>query len=123
MDQAATQKQKELAAKSNATLKDLCVAKDLPAKGEKDERVERLIEEAKKDREFDKSVSMSSRNKRKEELMVQDKTMVLKLCEATGVDPFVKDVMIERIMSYESEAGDAIAAGDSEQPAAKKARK
>jgi len=123
VDQAAAQKQKQLESKSNATLKELCVAKGLPVKGEKNERIERLIEEAKKDREFDKSVSTSSRNKRTEELMSQDKTMVLKLCEATGVDPFVKDIMIERVMAYESEAGDAIAAGDSDQPAPKKARR
>jgi len=121
IDLAAGDKAKQLESKSNATLKELCAAKDLPVKGEKNERIERIIEEAKKEGEFDRIVSTSNRNKRKDELMSLDKPSVLKLCEKTGVDPFVKDIMVERIMSQESEAGAAIAADD-EPPAAKKAR-
>jgi len=106
---------------SNAKLKDMCVSKDLPAKGEKEERVDRLVEEEKKTGSFDRIVSINNRNKRKDELMAMDKSAVLKLCEKDGIDPFVKGIMVERIMSQESEAGEAIAAGDDE-PAAKKAR-
>jgi len=117
----AAEKAKALESKSNAALKELCASKDLPVKGEKNERIERIIEEQKKEGEFDKLVSVSNRNKREQELMSMDKPAVLKICENAGVDPSVKDVMVERIMSHESEAGAAIAAGDDE-PAAKKAR-
>lgn len=122
VDQVAAQKQKQLESLSNAKVKELCTNKGVPAKGEKEERIERLVDEERKAGEFDKIVSMNNRNKRKDELMSMDKSAVLKLCEKTGVDPFVKDIMVERIMSHESEAGEAIAAGDDEQPAAKKAR-
>jgi hypothetical protein len=112
----------QLQSKSNAHLKELCESKGLLVKGDKEERIERILEEAKRAREFDKVVSFNLRNKRKEELMSTDKVAVLKLCEETAVDPFVKDVMIERIMAHESEAGEAIAATDADQPAAKKTR-
>jgi len=85
-------------------------------------KIQLIIEEAKKECEFDRVVSANIRNKRKDELMSMDKPSVLKLCEATGVDPCVKEIMVERIMSHESEAGEGIAAEDL-QPAAKKARK
>merc|ERR1712196_6720 len=106
---------------SNARLKELCASKGLPTKGEKNERVDRIIEEEKKELQFDRAVSFSNRNKRKDELMAMEKTAVLKLCETRGVDPCVKDIMVERIMSAETEAGEAIAVTDGE-PAAKKSR-
>merc|ERR1719440_2681431 len=121
VDQAAVQKQNELEKKPNAQLKELCASKGLPTKGEKTERIERIVEESKKELAFDRIVSNDNREKRKNELMKLEKPAVLKLCEATGVDPCVKDIMVERIMTAESEAGEAIAAGDSE-PATKKAR-
>merc|ERR1712139_126828 len=112
VDQVAAENQKKLETKSNAQLKELCERKDLPVKGEKSDRIERIIEEAKKEGEFDKVVMMNDRNKRKDELMAMDKPAVLKICEKAGVDPFVKDIMVERIMSHESEVGSAIAADD-----------
>jgi len=121
IDQVAADKAKELEGKSNSQLKDMCANKGLEKKGEKNERVERLIEESKKEGAFDKIVSMNNRNKREAELMSMDKPSVLKMCEKKGVDPFVKDIMVERIMSHENEAGAAIAAADDE-PAAKRAR-
>lgn len=121
VEKVAATKQKEFEGKSNSQLKEMCASKGLPVKGEKSERIENLIEEAKKEHQFDSIVSVGNRNKRKDELMAMDKAAVLKLCEANGVDPFVKDIMVERIISHESEAGAAIAVGDGE-PAAKKAR-
>jgi len=114
-------KQKQLESVSNAALKELCESKGLPVKGDKEERIERILEEATKEREFDKVVSLNIRSKRQAELMALDKTVVLKLCEEGSIDPFVKDVMVERIMAQESENGDAIVATDME-PASKKAR-
>jgi len=120
--EAVTQKKEELDTKTNATLKELCGAKGLPVGGGKDDRIERLLDEALKEGELDKIVSVNVRNKRKEELMSMDKTAVLKLCEQTGVEPAVKDIMVERIISHESEGGVVIAMMNTEAPAAKKAR-
>jgi len=120
VNKVAVEKQKQLEGKSNAALKELCADKGLPVKGEKEERIQRLVEEEKREGAFDKVVSVNNRNKRKDELMTKDKSEVRKLCEKTGVDPFVKDIMVERILSQESEA--SVIAADDEQPAAKKAR-
>merc|ERR1711879_731872 len=89
--------------------------------GGKEERIERLVEEAQKDGDLDKLVSRSIREKRKADMMTMDKPGLVKLCEKVGVDPFVKDVMVERIITNEAEGGEAIAMTDAE-PAAKKAR-
>lgn len=122
VDEEADKRAKELEGKTNAALKEMCVGKGLPVGGDKDERIERIVEEQKKDGDLDKVVSMNIRNKRKEELMATEKLAVVKLCEKTGVNPVVKDIMVERLMMHESEAGSAIAMADGE-PAAKKARK
>jgi hypothetical protein len=119
----AAKRQEELAKKSSAQLKALCSDKDLPVKGDQEERIQRILEEAKKEREFDKMVSMNNRQKRKQELMALDKSSVLKMCEKTDVDPFVNCIIVERIIAHETRAGQAIAAKDVEQPAAKRARK
>merc|ERR1712054_154003 len=71
----------QLDTKTNAALKDLCSDKGLAVGGGKDDRIERLVEEAKKDGELDKIVSANLRNKRKEELMSMEKPAVVQLCE------------------------------------------
>merc|ERR1712194_453342 len=108
--------------KKNHVLKEMCAAKGLALGGGKDDRIERLLEEAKKDGDLDNVVSLNIRNKRKEELMSMSKASVVTLCEKTGVNPLVKDVMVERVLSHESEGGAAIAMTNAEAPAAKKAR-
>jgi len=65
---------------------------------------------------------MNIRIKRRQELMSMDKSAVVTLCEKTGVDPAVKDVMVERILSLESEGGPALAMTNALEPAAKKPR-
>merc|ERR1712232_178703 len=118
--EAAEQKKKDLAGKTNAALKEMCSSKGLALGGDKDDKIERLVEEILKEGDLDQVVSRNLRNKRKEELMALEKPAVVKLCEQTGVDAVVKDIMVERILMYQSEGG-AIAMGDAEPPA-KRAR-
>merc|ERR1719178_28680 len=120
--EVVAQKKEQLDKKALNTLKEMCASKGLPVGGGKEERIERLVDEAKKDGDVDKLVSKNLRNKRKEELMSMDKPAVVQLCEKLGVDPIVKDILVERIMMHESEGGAAIAMTDME-PAAKRARK
>merc|ERR1712070_842193 len=122
VEEVATTKEEELDKKTNAALKEVCASKGLPVGGDKEERIERIVEEQKKDGEFDKVVSKELRNKRKDEMMAMDKQAVVQLCGKVDVDPLVKDIMVERIMMQESEGESAIAMTDQE-PAAKKARK
>merc|ERR1740130_1738028 len=74
-------KKKQPETQTNAALKDLCVAKGLAVVGGKEGRIERLVEEIRKDVEIDRAVAMNIRMKRKDELMSMDKATVLKLCE------------------------------------------
>merc|ERR1719316_675838 len=120
VEEVASKKEEELDKKTNAALKEMCASKGLPVGGDKEERIERLVEEQKKDGEFDKVVSRELRNKRKEEIMAMDKKAVVQLCNKAEVDPLVKDIMVERIMMQESEGESTIAMADAE-PAAKKA--
>merc|ERR1712106_172603 len=108
--------------KTNAALKEMCESKGLAVGGGKDDRTERLAEAAQKDGDLDKIVSMNIRIKRRRELMSMEKSAVVTLCERTGVDPAVKDVMVERILSFESEGGPALAMTNAVEPAAKKPR-
>jgi len=118
--EAAEQKKKELEGKTNAALKEMCSSKGLALGGDKDDKIERLVDEILKEGDLDQVVSRNLRNKRKEELMAMEKPAVVKLCEQTGVNAVVKDIMVERILMHQSEGG-AIAMGDKEPPA-KKAR-
>merc|ERR1719324_347767 len=103
--EAAEQKKKELEAKTNPALKEMCSAKGLALGGDKEEKIERIVEEIQKEGDLDAVVSRTLRSKRKEELMSMEKPAVVKLCEQAGVDPTVKDVMVERIVAHESEGG------------------
>merc|ERR1712146_819910 len=105
--EVAAQQKEQLDDKTNAALKDMCSAKGLLVGGGKEERIERIVEEAQKDGDLDKIVCRNLRNKRKEELMLLDKPVVAKLCEKVGVDPVVKDILVERILMQESEGGEA----------------
>lgn len=120
--EAVAQKKEELEAKTNAALKDLCGKQGLAVGGGKDDRIERLLEEAQKDGGLDNVVSMNIRNKRRQELMSMDKSDVVKLCDKTGVDPALKEVIVERILAHESEGGAAIALSNADEPSNKRAR-
>merc|ERR1712070_916662 len=119
--EVAAQQKEQLDDKTNAALKDMCSAKGLPVGGRKEERIERLVEEAQKDGDLDKIVCKNLRSKRKEELMSMEKPAVVQLCEKMSVDPLVKDIIVERIMMHENEGNEAIAMTDME-PAAKRAK-
>merc|ERR1712232_880401 len=105
--------------KSAGELKQLCVDKDLKLGASKEDRIERLLEAARQDGEFDEGVALMACEARSGELLAWDKPSLLKLCEQTGADPLVKEIMVERILSHEK--GDAEDFEDG--PAPKKARK
>jgi len=108
------QKKEQLDKKSLSVLKEMCASKGLPVGGGKEDKVERLLEEAQRDGEIDKVISTMMRDARKSELASIEKPDLLKLCENLGVNPFMKDIMVERILGYEEEC---------EEPVTKKPRK
>jgi len=97
------QKREELEAKTAAELKDLCASKGLKVGVGKEERVERLLEGARAGGEVDRLVAARLREARRAELMGAEEAELLRLCEATGADPFVKEIMVERILTREDE--------------------
>merc|ERR1719343_1127453 len=109
---ALDEKRASLEGKSQAELKDACVAKDLAPSGNKEALLGRLLEALKTDGEVDEILSVQARAARREELQATVKDALLKRCMVLGINPFVKEVMVERILSHEEEA----------EPAAKRAR-
>merc|ERR1712185_752239 len=49
VEEVAAQREEELDKKTNAALKELCASKGLPVGGDKEERIERIVEEQKKE--------------------------------------------------------------------------
>jgi len=107
-----------LEGKTQAELRDECSAKGLAQSGTKDVLMERLLESWKTDGEVDKILAAKGRAARREELQATAMEAVLKLCSSLAIDPYVKEVMVERVLSHEDEAGSAV-----DEPASKKARK
>jgi len=114
VSEVVAQKKEQLDKKSMSVLKDICSSKGLPVGGGKEDKVERLLEDAQRDGEIDKVISTMMRNARKDTLASLEKLDLLKICENMGVNPFMKDVMVERILGYEEEC---------EEPVTKKPRK
>merc|ERR1712083_294381 len=100
-----------------AELKKLLEAKGLKAGKGKAEGAMRLAEEAQKDGTIGKKISQLTRQERKTQLLAMAKSDVLDLCAELEIDPILKDVLVQRILSYESD----VAIGFVE-PDAKKAR-
>merc|ERR1712039_886184 len=96
-------KKEEFERMSLGDLKQLLVAKGLKAGVAKTDRAQRLAEEAQKDGSIAKKVSQMTRVERKEALLKMDKTAVLDLCHELEIDPVMKDIMVQRIISYEAD--------------------
>merc|ERR1719221_154587 len=116
-------KKEELQARSATELKETCAKKSLKLGVGKDDRIATLIEAARADGEVDKLVASAVRDARKEELLGMDKAALKELCDQAGVDAMVKDVVVERLLTFESEHGRIAIASEASKPAAKKARK
>merc|ERR1711865_1204557 len=91
--------------KSGSELKDLCVDKGLKGGTSKDDRVQVLLEDAKKSGEMDKVVASMAQDARRAVLLAMDTLSLEKLCEKMKADPFVKDIMVERIIDHEVDNG------------------
>merc|ERR1712048_578048 len=98
--------------------KELCVSQGLKAGVGQEDRIERLVEKMHKDGDINKIVSRMDRDARTQELCKWDKPSLLNLCNKLAIDPLMKDVMVERIMSYEADVEDGVM-----EPAEKKVRK
>merc|ERR1719456_1313511 len=94
---AADERKAALEKKGNSELKDMCGEQGLALGGAKEERIERLLDEARKSHAFDGIVSKNLRLKRLEALKTMGKEQLLEICEELDVDPLMKEIMVERI--------------------------
>merc|ERR1711948_62771 len=100
------QKKGEFESLSLHELKQLLVAKGLKTGVSKTERAQRLAEEAQKDGTIAKKISQMTRTERKAQLLAMEKTAVLDLCLEMEIDPLLKDVVVQRIISHETDIAD-----------------
>merc|ERR1711862_968570 len=98
-------KKEELEGKTAAELKELCNSQNLKPGVGNEAHVERLLEFEKASGNLDKMVSNLNRKLRYQELLNVDHSSLLSLCASVGVDPVVKEVMIERTLMHEREFG------------------
>lgn len=115
ISEALVKQKQDFERESGAALKALCLQKGLKAGVTKEDRIERLLEEARNDGSVDRIASAMIRNLRKQELVSMSKAALLELCDETGVDPLVQEIMVERLLSHEQEE-------DTVEPASKKSR-
>mmetsp|Transcript_51883 Transcript_51883/g.121359 ORF Transcript_51883/g.121359 Transcript_51883/m.121359 type:complete len:497 (-) Transcript_51883:78-1568(-) len=120
LEEVLQEKRAELDVKSAQELKDLCAQKGLKLGVGKEDRLERLLEAAKTNGELDQMLEVKNRDARRQELSVMAVDGLEKLCEQSGTDPLVKQVMVERLLEHEAVCG--VTTLPKEEPAKKKQR-
>merc|ERR1712187_344313 len=92
----------ELNAKGNDDLKEMCRSKTLGLGGSKVDKIARLLEVAEKAGEVQQVLDKMALDERRAHLLAMNKDAVLELCQQAGVDPLVKEVMVERLILSEA---------------------
>merc|ERR1712072_1385522 len=90
---------------STAELNKACDNMGIKGLRSKEERVQRLLVRWQEKDGVDKALAQIAEEERKQELQAMDSTKLQKLCAKMGVDPFVKEIMVERISKRENETG------------------
>jgi hypothetical protein len=99
------EKKEEFEAVSAPELKKLCTAAQIAGNLTKAERVEKLLANWLHDDGVSKRLQDKARDKKISELSAMDKPTLRKLCEKAGIDPFLKDVLVDRIVRHETTTG------------------
>merc|ERR1711972_768621 len=110
------QKKDEYEGLSLSELKQLLAAKGLKAGSGKSEGAQKLAEEAQKDGTITKKISQMTRQDRKAELLKMDKAAVLDLCRELDLDPIVKDVVVQRMISHETDVAEGFLLPEAKKP-------
>lgn len=120
VDEVLAKKKQELDAETAARLKELCESKGVKVGVSKEERIKHYLDALRQDGQADAAAAVLNRDKRSAELFVLNDKSLLSICEEAGVDPLVKEVMVDRLLAHEAEHGFA---KDDDAPAAKRSRK
>merc|ERR1719367_887262 len=103
--EVVVKKKEELEALSWSELSGLCTAAGTKGKLTKQARVELLMKQWQEDDGVDKALQKKARDAREEQLVFMDKEALRELCAKRGVDAFVQEVMVDRIVRHENAAG------------------
>jgi len=98
-------KKQELEGSSTSELSKLCDAAGIKGLRSKEERVQRLLVHWQENDGVDKALSQIAEEERTRELSSMDNNQLQKLCNKMGVDPFVTEIMVDRISKKENEMG------------------
>merc|ERR1719454_1017557 len=98
-------KKQELESHSPAELTKMCDSAGIKGLRSKEEKVQRLLVHWQEHDGVDKALARIAQEEREQELRALDSAKLQKLCAKMGVDPFVKEIMVERISKRENETG------------------
>jgi len=86
-------------------LREVCNEYGIKGKLTKQARIEQVMKLWQEADGVDKALAKRARDERAASLDGMDKAILQKLCEKAGVEPFVKEVMVERLVRVEGAAG------------------
>jgi len=86
-------------------LKDLCSSQGITGILSKSERVETLLHKWQAEDGVPKALTQLAREKREAELVAMDKVQLQKIQTKVGVDLFIKEIRVDRLLKVEMEAG------------------
>merc|ERR1719316_389375 len=98
-------KKQDLEGQSPSELSKMCESNGIKGLRSKEEKVQRLLVHWQEHDGVDKALAQIAQEEREQELRALDCTKLQKLCTKMGVDPYVKEIMVERISKQENEAG------------------
>merc|ERR1711924_269756 len=98
-------KKEELENLSTSEMSKLCESTGIKGVRSKEERVQRLLLQWQESGGVDKALTQMAEDERKQELQAMDSGKLQKLCAKMGVDPYVKEIMVERVSKKENDEG------------------
>merc|ERR1712039_28577 len=75
---------------------------DLSGRVAKTECIQVLLKAWQQEDGVDKALKAVALNDRRQELLSKDNAFLLKQCDKTGIDPYVLEVMVDRILEHET---------------------
>lgn len=103
--QVLVSKKEELEALGLPELKQECSSRGITGQLSKPVRIEMLIKQWQEDDGVDKALTKIALDQREHELTAMEKPVLSSLCEAAGIDPFVKELIVDRVVRVENKAG------------------
>merc|ERR1719343_877162 len=98
-------KKEELEALSVGELAERCKAIGLTGKMTKEYRVQQLLAKWQQDDGISKGLAAMAVQEREAELAAMENSGLIELCDKAGVDPLLKEVMVDRLIKHEGAAG------------------